>query len=80
MIRYVATVLGFCIGGGVSSVFLLTVVILLYATLTTQAGVSIPGSLLLSAYFAVCTRVSWCLWRAYFWPFPSRRSWGALKP
>ena len=50
--RYAATVLGFCIGG-VLSCLLLTILILFYATLTTQAGVSIPRSLILGAYFAV---------------------------
>ena len=51
-VRYAATVLGFCVGG-VCSVLLLTVAVPLYATLTTEAGVSIPRSLILGAYFAV---------------------------
>ena len=50
--RYAAAVLGCCVGG-ILSVVLLTLIIVMYATLTSQDGVSLPTSLLLGAYFAI---------------------------
>ena len=49
--RYAVAALGCCVGGTLS-VVLLTVTIILYATLTFQDAVSIPTTLLLGAYFA----------------------------
>ncbi len=50
--RYTATVLSYCIGGTLS-VVLLTVTIILYATLTSQDAFSVSTTLLLGASFAV---------------------------
>lgn len=51
--RYAAAVLGCCVGG-VLSVVPWTVVIISYATLTSQEAFSVSTSLALGGYFAVC--------------------------
>ena len=50
--RYAAMVLGCCLGGTLS-VVLLTVTIVLCATLSSQDAISVPMTLLFGAYFAV---------------------------